>query len=75
MKRYRIDDNLSKPEWWLNEDKLNNANPKGRIWCEQIVHIFGEIHYTEKYNLISRKKLQKMKLSPKQKRGSGRCAA
>lgn len=72
MKRYRIDDALPKPKWWLGEDKLNNANPKDRIWCEQIVRIFGEIYYTEKYNLISRRKLRKMKLSPKQKRGSGR---
>ena len=71
MKRYQIDNDLSKPSWRSDEDKLNNANPKNRVCCKQIVRIFGEIHYTEKYNLISRKKLQKMK-SPKQKRGSGR---
>ncbi|WP_028083609.1 hypothetical protein [Dolichospermum circinale] len=67
MKKYRIDDELIKPDWWIDEDsyesqELKKINKKNRIWVEEIVKIFGEIHYTEKYSLMSRNKLKKLKL-------------
>ncbi|MDB9460316.1 hypothetical protein PN473_18170 [Dolichospermum circinale CS-545/17] len=67
MKKYRIDDELIKPDWWPQEDRyesqeLKKINKKNRIWVEEIVKIFGEIHYTEKYSLMSRNKLKKLKL-------------
>jgi hypothetical protein len=54
-KQYRIDESLTKPDWWLEEDKLNNSNPSNKVWIEEGVLIFGQIHYSQKYKLISRK--------------------
>ncbi|MDB9487545.1 hypothetical protein PN492_13475 [Dolichospermum circinale CS-537/01] len=67
MKKYRIDDEIIFPCWWPQEDRyesqeLKKINKKNRIWVEEIVKIFGEIHYTEKYSLMSRNKLKKLKL-------------
>ncbi|MDB9453734.1 hypothetical protein [Dolichospermum circinale] len=67
MKKYRIDDELIKPDWWIDEDSYENqelkkVNKKNRIWVEEVVKIFGEIYYTEKYSLMSRNKLKKLKL-------------
>ncbi|MDB9489897.1 hypothetical protein PN478_05110 [Dolichospermum circinale CS-534/05] len=67
MKKYRIDDELIKPDWWIDEDSYENqelkkVNKRNRIWVEEIIKIFGEIHYTEKYSLMSRNKLKKLKL-------------
>lgn len=67
MKQYRIDNELTEPDWWLEEDRLNNSNEKNRIWVEQIVKIFGETHFTERYSLMSRNKLKKLKLWKSQK--------
>ena len=55
MKIYRLDESVSKPDWWREEDNLNGSNPKKKIWVEEAVMIFGQIVYTEKYKLISRK--------------------
>ena len=55
MKIYRLDESVPKPDWWLDEDKLNESNPNNKVWVEEGVLIFGQIHYTEKYKLISRK--------------------
>ncbi|MDB9549591.1 hypothetical protein [Dolichospermum circinale] len=67
MKKYRIDDELIKPDWWIDEDSYENqelkkVNKRNRIWVEEVVKIFGEIYYTEKYSLMSRNKLKKLKL-------------
>lgn len=66
MKRYRIDAEVGMT--------LGNP-PRNIVWVEEIVKIFGGIYYTERYSAISKNKAKKMKLFPKQKRGSGRCAA
>jgi hypothetical protein len=67
MKQYRIDNELTEPDWWLEEDRLNKSNEKNRVWVEQIVKIFGETHYTERYSLMSRNKLKELKLWKSQK--------
>jgi hypothetical protein len=55
MKIYRLDESVTKPDWWLDEDKLNESNPNNKVWVEEGVLIFGQIHYMAKYRLISRK--------------------
>ncbi|MFN9053583.1 MAG: hypothetical protein ACK5V6_11425 [Pseudanabaena sp.] len=55
MKIYRLDESVPKPDWWLDEDKLNESNPNNKVWVEEGVLIFGQIHYMAKYRLISRK--------------------
>jgi hypothetical protein len=60
-KQYRIDESVTKPDWWLDEDKLNESNPSNKVWVEEGVLIFGQIHYTEKYKLISRKEWKRSK--------------
>ena len=52
MKRYR---SVIKPDWLHEKDKLNESNPYPKIWVEEGILIFGQVHYTEKYRLISRK--------------------
>lgn len=54
-KQYRKDESVDKPDWWLDEDKLNGSNPNNKIWVEEGILVFGQIHYTERYRLISRK--------------------
>ena len=61
MKRYRVDESVTKPDWWLDEDKLNESNRCDKVWVEEGVMIFGKIHYTEKYKLISRKEWKRSK--------------
>ena len=30
------------------------------VWVEEVILIFGKIHYTEKYKSVSKRKLKKM---------------
>ena len=55
MKSYKLDEDITKPNW---EDK----NTKTNIWVEEIIKVFGQILYTEKYKLMSKRKLKKMGL-------------
>ncbi|MFM6880420.1 MAG: hypothetical protein ACKPKK_07185 [Dolichospermum sp.] len=57
---YRIDQGFIDEDERFKEEQAKNPNKK--IWVEQVVKIFGEIHFTEKYSLMSKKKLRKMKL-------------
>jgi hypothetical protein len=66
VKRYRLDEDPKNPVPIVGEDEdaqERGDSPKS-IWVEQIVKIFGETHYTEKYSLLSRKKLKKLNLWP-----------
>lgn len=51
MKSYKLDEDITKPNW---------ENTKTNIWVEEIIKVFGEILYTEKYKLMSKRKLKKM---------------
>jgi hypothetical protein len=63
MKRYRLDEDPKNPVPIIDkeEDVRERGDRPKSIWVEQIVKIFGEIHYIEKYSLMSRNKLRKMK--------------
>jgi hypothetical protein len=64
MKRYRLDEDPKNPAPIVGEeeDAQERGDRPDGIWVEEIVWIFGETHYTEKYSLMSRKKLRKMNL-------------
>jgi hypothetical protein len=64
MKRYRLDEDPKNPVPIVGEeeDAQERGDRPDSIWVEEIVKIFGETHYTEKYSLMSRKKLRKMNL-------------
>jgi hypothetical protein len=59
MKIYRLDESLTKPSWWLEEDK--NNNPANKLWIEEGVLIFGRIVYMAKYRLVSRRAWKRSK--------------
>lgn len=66
MKKYRLDEDPKNPVPIIEEEEdvqERGDRPKS-IWVEQIVKIFGETHYTEKYSLIGRNKLKKLNLWP-----------
>jgi hypothetical protein len=67
MKKYRLDEDPKNPVPIVGEDE--DAQERGdrpnSIWVEQIVKIFGETHYTERYSLIGRNKLKRLNLCPK----------
>jgi hypothetical protein len=64
MKKYRLDEDPwdSDTIWTDYQAPENKGDRPDSIWVEEIVKIFGETHYTEKYSLMSRKKLRKMNL-------------
>jgi hypothetical protein len=64
MKEYRLDEDPKnkRPVWNEEEDLAERGNRPTSIWVEEIVTIFGETHYTERYKLMSRNKLKKAKL-------------
>jgi hypothetical protein len=64
MKKYRLDEDPWDPDtiWTDDQAPENKGDRPDSIWVEEIVKIFGETHYTEKYSLMSRKKLRKMNL-------------
>lgn len=62
MKKYRIDVDAG----------VGLDPPRNIIWVEEIVEVFGEVCYTERYKAISKNEAKRMKLYPKQKRGTGR---
>ena len=67
MKKYRLDEDPKNPVPIVEEeeDRQERGDSPKSIWVEQIVKICGETHYTEKYSLMSRNKLKRLKLWPK----------
>ena len=53
MKKYRVDE---------EEDLANRGTRRIFVWVEEIVTIFGEIHYTGRYKLMSRNQLKKAEI-------------
>ena len=66
MKKYRLDEDPKNPVPIIEEeeDKQERGERPNSIWVEQIVRIFGETYHTEKYSLMSRNKLKRLKLWP-----------
>jgi len=69
MKRYRLDEDPKNPVPIIDkeEDVQERGDRPDSIWVEEIVKIFGETHYTEKYSLLSRNKLKKLNLWPQKR--------
>ena len=66
MKKYQLDEDPRNPVPIVEEeeDKQERGDHPNSIWVEEIVRLFGETHYTEKYSLMSRNKLKRLKLCP-----------
>ena len=63
MKKYRLDEDPKNPVPIVGEeeDAQERGDRPDSIWVEEVVKIFGETHFTEKYSLMTRNKLRKMK--------------
>ena len=65
MKKYRLDEDPRNPVPIIEEeeDKQERGDHPNSIWVEEIVRLFGETHYPEKYRLFSRRKIKRLKLT------------